>query len=66
MNGIVNTAMKGHKAPQHLRIGSIDDGIHLEAGDIALPFDESIVSFFSNLNHAFLRQLRLQLIVLQP
>ena len=79
MNGIVNTAVHRHKAPQHLRIGGIDDGIHLEASDIPLPLfiDPSsvfvllrmtgvILSEAKNLHHPFLRQLRLQLLVLQP
>ena len=63
MDGIVNAAVKGHETPQHLRIGSIDDGVYLKAGNVALPLAKRLTC---KLHHAFLRQLHLQLFVLHP
>ena len=62
MNGIVDAAMHRHKAAQHLGVGGIDDGVHLEAGDVALPFHQTL---FGNLHNAFIYQLCLQLCILR-
>ena len=37
MDGVVDALVQGMETAQHLRIGGIDDGIHAETGDVALP-----------------------------
>ena len=37
MYGIIYTGMKWLKTSEHLIIGSIDDDINLQAGDVTLP-----------------------------
>ncbi len=37
MDGIVDASVQRVETAQHLRIGGVDDGIHAETGDVALP-----------------------------
>ena len=37
MDGVVDALVQRMETAQHLRIGGVDDGVHAEAGDVALP-----------------------------
>ena len=38
MDGIVDAFVQRVETAQHLAIGGVDDGIHFQAGDVALPY----------------------------
>ena len=37
MDGVVDAPVQRMETTQHLRIGGVDDGVHAETGDVALP-----------------------------
>lgn len=37
MDGVVDASVQRVETAQHLRIGGVDDGVHAETGDVALP-----------------------------
>ncbi len=41
MDGVVDAAVHRYETTQHLRVGGIYDGIHLQAGDVALPLKKT-------------------------
>ena len=44
MNAVVDTCMHRYKTAQHLRIGCVDDRIHRQPGDVALPYRHAILN----------------------
>ena len=38
MDGVVDALVQRMEASQHLAVGGVDDGIHLEARNITLPY----------------------------
>ena len=37
MDGIVDALVQGMETTQHLAVGGVDDGVHAQAGNVALP-----------------------------
>ena len=37
VDGVVDAAMAGHKAAEHLAVGRVDDGVAAQGGDVPLP-----------------------------
>ena len=37
VDGVVDAPVAGDKAPQHLAVGGVDDGVHRQGGDVPLP-----------------------------
>lgn len=69
MDGVVYAAMQGNEAAEHPVVGGICDGIHTQAGDVALPKAQvRMARTRGNViqsHHSFLCQLFLQFLVLR-
>ena len=61
VDAVVYAVVERCPAAQCLSVGSIDDGIHLQTGDVALPDGQS---FVMNFHHPFVLSLHLQLDIL--
>ena len=48
MDGIVNTAVAGHKTSKHLAVGGIDDSIRTKSGNIPSPEGDPVHILDSN------------------
>ena len=67
MDGVVNAAVAGIKAPQQRAVGGVDDGVAAERGDVSAPEIQAVADRRKRppVRHAPAAQLFLQIFVLQ-
>ena len=66
VDGVVDAAVAGIEATEHLRIGGVDDGVASQCGDVALPKIDTLLhrQKISDIGNALARSFLLQILIL--
>ena len=66
VDGVVDAAVTGIEAAEHLRVGGVDDGVAFQRGDVTLPEIDTLLHRFQvgDIGDAFARSFFLQILIL--